>query len=194
MPMIPCPSCDQSISVTVSQAGAQVDCPNCQKSIRIPNLGDLRRLAAAETGEIHGNSAALPARKSQESTTARRLIFAGLMGIAGVAAIVGLFCLVRFLSIQVPATTEIHIAEIDSMYHQVSAAQLIREWQQMEKFGLDATAPYPYKKLAIEKSLWQRNGLISLAVLMVCVGAGVVLARSDARSVKSNKSAERITS
>lgn len=182
MPLISCPSCDQEISVVVSQAGSGVACPGCQKWIPIPNLGDLKRLAAAEQMRSGSDTEPLRSAPSLDANTGRRIVFAGLMAIAGIAAIVGLFCFVRYLAIQVPATTETHIAEVERMYHQVSAAQLVREWQQMEKFGLEAVAPYQYKQLAVEKANWRRNSLICLAVFLLCSVIGTIIARSDSRS------------
>jgi hypothetical protein len=185
MPLLPCPSCDQKIAVVVSQAGSEITCPGCQKEIQIPNLGDLKRLGAAQAENSGEFAKEFRGKTSPETNAGRRVLFAGLMAIAGTAVIIGIFCFVRYLAIQVPATTETHIAEIDGMYHQVSAAQLVREWQQMEKYGLDVAAPYQYKKLAIEKASWGRNSLIALVVFVLCGGVATVIARSDSRSQRT---------
>lgn len=186
MPLISCPSCDHEIPVVVSQAGSGVACPGCQKMIEIPNLGELKRLAAAEQIRSGIDAESSRSAQSPDANSGRRVVFAGLMAIAGIAAIVGLFCFVRYLAVQVPATTETHIAEVEQMYHQVSAAQLVREWQQMEKFGLEAVAPYQYKVLAVEKANWGRNSLICLAVFLLCSVIGTIVARSDSRSRRNS--------
>ena len=111
----------------------------------------------------------------------RRIVFAILMLIAGTAAAAGLFSAIRYVAIDVPATTETHIAEMERMYKEIPASQLVREWQQMEKFGLDATTPYNYKKLAIEKARWGRNGLIGLGVVLISVVVATVLGVGDSR-------------
>lgn len=182
MPLLPCPSCDQKIPVVVSQAGSEITCPGCQKRISIPNLGDLKRLGASQAESSGEGVKEFRQKASSETSAGRRVLFAALMAAAGTAAIVGIFCFVRYLAIQVPTNTEAHIAEIEGMYHQVSAAQLVREWQQMEKYGLDVVAPYQYKKLAIEKAGWGRNSLIALVVFVLCGGIATVIARSDSRS------------
>jgi hypothetical protein len=183
MPLLPCPSCDQKISVVVSQAGSEIACPQCQKIVRIPNLGDLRRLAAdsdtfAATANLRGSSTASPA-------IARRIVFAISLGIAGLATLVGGFCLVRYMNIEVPATTQSHIAEIEAMYPQASAAQLVREWQSMEKYSLEVTAPYNYKRTAIEKQSWLNRCLASLAVLAISMLSAITCGYLDSASRKS---------
>ncbi len=181
MPLLPCPHCDQKISVSISQAGTPVTCTNCQQVVEIPKLGELRQLASQADAD-NGAAATRTARGAVSDTNSgRRVLFAGLLAIAGVAAIVGLFCLVRYLAITVPATTENHVEEIERMYKQVSAAQLVREWQQMEKYGLDVASPYGYKKLAIEKEGWGRKGLACLAVIVTSIGFATVLGLTEAK-------------
>ncbi|MGV3486170.1 MAG: hypothetical protein ACO1RT_17260, partial [Planctomycetaceae bacterium] len=105
-----------------------------------------------------------------EASEGSRVLFGGLLAIAGIAALAGAFCLVRYLAVEVPMTTEGHIEEVAQVFKQVPPAQLVREWQQMEKYGLDVTSPYRYHKLAIEKANWGRNGLICLAILVASLG------------------------
>jgi len=181
MPSISCPVCGRAIPVVVSQAGSEVTCSACQRSVAIPKLGELRRLEAEQSGNSE-NAVAKRRQSNGEANATRRLCFAGATAIAFLAALIGLFCLVRWALIQVPANTEIHVAEVNTMFHQVGAAQLVREWQQMEKYGLELTGLYGYKKMEIEKSTWANYGLISLAVFLLASGLATVLGIGDAKS------------
>lgn len=181
MPLLPCPHCDQKVSVAISQAGSQVKCQGCQQVIPVPKLGELKRIASEEAASGMVSESVAANAISSDSQAGKRVLFGGLLAIAGVAAIVGLFCLVRYLSVDVPATTEMHIAEIDQVFHQSPAAQLVREFQEMEKFNLDASAPYNYKKLEKEKSRWARNSLIAAGVLGLSMAVAIYLGLSDKR-------------
>jgi ribosomal protein S27E len=184
MPQLPCPQCDQKISVMISQAGSKVTCPGCQREIPIPTLGELRRLITQSESESPGTvEGAIPPLAS-ESATGRRIVFAILMLIAGSAAVAGTFCAIRYFTIEVPGTSESHIAEMSRMYHEVSAGQLVREWQQMEKYGLDTAAPYGYKKLETEKLRWGRNGLIALGCFSLAIIPAAILGLGDSRGKK----------
>lgn len=181
MPSLKCPQCNHDVTVSISQAGAQVSCPSCQATIQVPKLGDLKRLTeAAAAGDPQSSPPPLPST-NLANQTASRVLFGGALAVAGLSAIVATFCLVRYLSIEVPATTEIHIEEIDRMYHGVSAAQLIREWQQMEKNALDVAFPYNYKKLEVEKARWARNTAIAGGVSAIGILMAVFLGLADSR-------------
>jgi len=184
MPHLSCPQCDQKIMVAVSQAGSKTTCPNCQREVAIPTLRELRRLRDPSDSTDPSEK-----QQSSESTTARRIVFAILMLIAGTTGIAGLFSAVRYVAIEVPATTETHVAEIERAYKQVPASQLVREWQQMEKFGLDSSTPYNYKRMAIEKARWGRNGLIGLCVFAMSVIVATMLGIRDSRQkIRDSKS------
>jgi hypothetical protein len=164
MPLLPCPFCSTTVDVPTSRAGSEIDCPSCQKSIPVPKLGELRKLASQTTGSTANPSIA-------GVGSGPRAAFALLMGIATIAIIGGSYCMVRFAAIDVPATTEDHIAEVEQMYSQIPAAQLVREWQELEDFSPEIAHPYVYQEIADEKSLWLRNGLIGFSI---AAAAGVI--------------------
>jgi hypothetical protein len=89
------------------------------------------------------------------------------MAIAAIAIVGASYCVVRFAAIAVPATTEEHIAEVEQMYAQMPASQLVREWQEMEDFSPELASPYTYQLIADEKSQWLRNALIGFAIAAV---------------------------
>lgn len=164
MPLLPCPSCSATVEVPVSRAGSEIDCPTCHKIISVPKLGELRKLES--------NPVSPAARQAvASSATGNRAAFALLMGIAVIAIVGGSYCLVRFAAIEVPATTEEHIAEIEEVYSQLPPAQLVREWQEMEDFSQELANPYVYQEIANERSEWLRNALIGFAI---AAGASVI--------------------
>ncbi len=181
MPLLPCPHCDQSVEVAISQAGSETTCGSCQQVLLIPKLGELRRLASESANKLPESGSRTSVQASAGS--AKRLFFAVLLGIAGIATLVGLFCLFRYLAIEVPATTADHIAEVTAIYNNVPAGQLVREWQQMEKFDLDATGPYKYKRLQVEKAAWGAKGLAAVAVIVLAMSIALIIAKADKKSI-----------
>ena len=61
--------------------------------------------------------------------------------IATACLLVAGFCGIRWSLIDVSGTTEQHIANYREQYKGLTAAELIREYEQMEKYGLDLAAP-----------------------------------------------------
>jgi hypothetical protein len=181
MPLLACPHCGQKVSVAISQAGAEVACSGCQQTIPVPKLGELKRLAAEQA---LGSEQPQPLPSDNfpaTDQTGRRVLFGGLLAIAGIAAIAGLFCVVRYLSVEVPATTEMHIAEIDRLYRQSPAAHLVGEWEELEKLNLEFVGPFAYKKMEKDKARWGRNSLLAGSVLALSVTAAMFLGFGERR-------------
>jgi hypothetical protein len=154
MPLLHCPSCSASVDVPTSRAGSEIQCPSCHTTISVPKLGELRKL----------ESQASPDGKSATSNTGQRTAFALLLTIAAIALVGASYCMVRFAAIEVPATTEEHIAEIELFYSQMPVAQLVGEWREMEDFSPELASPYTYQLIADEKAEWLRSGLIGFAI------------------------------
>ncbi len=152
MPLLPCPSCSATVDVPTSRAGSEMSCPSCNKTIQVPKLGELRKLESQAAAPATGGA------------TGHRAAFALLMGIAAIAIVGASYCVVRFVAIEVPATTEQHIAEIDVAYSEMPVSQLVREWQEMEDFSPEMASPYVYQAVADEKSQWLQNALIGFAI------------------------------
>lgn len=164
MPLLPCPFCSAVVDVPTSRAGSEIDCPSCHRSVPVPKLGELRKLESVPTSPATNQTLA-------GSATGHRAAFALLMSIAAIAIVGASYCMVRFAAIDVPATTEDHIAEIEEVYAQLPAAQLVREWQDMENFSPQLANPYVYQVIANERSAWLRNALIGLTI---AAAAGVI--------------------
>ena len=169
MHLLPCPTCRTPIPVSPSHAGNQTSCPDCQSKVQIPKLGELRRLPVAEdslSDERQGIAG------SSERSIARGTGFLVLGLIATASLLITGFCGIRWVLIDVPKTAEQHMSEIREHYRGLTAAELIREYEQMDSYGIDLVSPYDYKKLQIEKDTWGRNASIAGAVAsLACLGA-----------------------
>ncbi len=174
MPKLPCPACGFSIEVAISRAGSEVACPSCEKIISVPKLGELRRLAA------DADAAPSPA-VAGGTPIGLRAAFACLIGIAAIAAVFGGYCLVRFASIPKPPTTADHLAEVETVYPQLAAAQLVREWQTMESFTEAFAHPYEYQMVANVRRGWLVRGLIGLGIAAALTIAAAVMMRTSRR-------------
>jgi len=166
MPLISCPLCSAAVDVPASRAGSEIDCPSCKQTIPIPKLGELRKLQIEDTA-----SANRPTVQSdtlaRSSGAGQRVAFGMLMAVAALATVGASYCMVRYFAIHVPATTEDHLAEVDELYPQMSAAQLVDEWKEMEDFSEQLARPYMYQVIAEEKSNWLVNALIGFAVAAI---------------------------
>lgn len=166
MPTLSCPHCSRPVEVATSRAGSDLPCPHCEQIIAVPKLGELRQL--------ENEQAAAPA-PANAGRIGSRVAFAVLLAIAAIAASIAAFCLIRYAAITAPETTEGHIARIEEIYPQLSPAELVREWQELEKFTPETTGPYVYQRIAAEKSGWLQQGLIGLAVAAIATLIAVAL-------------------
>lgn len=178
MYLLSCPSCGVVQKVTPAQAGGQVVCPACGELVRIPKLGDLRQLPQADAATAVGTA-------REPGSPLRRFGFVafGLVGIAGL--LVAGFCLIRWALIEVPTTTEQHIAELRDTYANVSASQLVIEYEDIEQFGVDLASPMAYQAIVDNKSAWGRNALYAGIVGLLAIAAAGGLAAVARRRPES---------
>lgn len=179
MHLLPCPSCQSSIRVSPSQAGDATNCPACQTSVVIPRLGDLRKLPQEEDSAPSGSHAAVAAGAS--TSTWRRVTFVILGLIATASLLIAGFCGLRWSLIDNPFSTEVHIATIRDQYSGLSAAQLIREYEEMDRYGLDLAAPYKYKVTESIKNQWGMNAVIAAGVGGLAVLGAIAVSVSGRR-------------
>jgi hypothetical protein len=144
--------------------------------VAIPNLGQLRQLPLAER-----DSSVDPA-VPVETSSWRRAGFLVLGLVAVASLVIAGFCGIRWSLVEVPFTTESHIAEVRKQYRETSAAQLIREYEQMEKLSLDLTGPYTYKKAEMKRDKWGQNASIAAAIGGLAILGAIALAVSGGRN------------
>lgn len=173
MYLLPCSSCDASIPVSPSQAGNETICPECQTSVTVPKLGDLRGLPRDDQ-QPAGD---LPQGGTMSSAGSMGFVVFGL--IAAVCMLVAGFCGIRWSLIEVEMTTEEQIAYYEEQYQTLTAAQLIREFEQMDGDTFDTGGPSVYKAAELEKRDWGQNasiaggiGLVSLLTAFAIAGSG----------------------
>jgi hypothetical protein len=88
-----------------------------------------------------------------------------VLGLIGTASlVVAGFCGIRWVLIDVPNTTEEHIATITEQYGTLSAAELIREYEQMDRYGIELVTPYRYKQVQMKKDSWGWNASMAGAI------------------------------
>ena len=138
MHLLPCPECEASIPVSPSQAGDQATCPACQAAVPIPKLGELRQLPL-EGGQAAEADAAGPRELESSVWTRASFLLLGLLAVASL--LIAGFCTIRWYLVEVVATSEQHVAQLREDYQGLSAAQLIREYEDIEKSGLDLPGP-----------------------------------------------------
>ena len=169
MYLLPCPHCEESAEVSPARAGDEIPCPHCGQNIPVLKLGELRQLPTAEgdaaTEKSNAKVAEGRANRPTVLFTAFGLLAAGLFLAAA-------FCLVNWATISVPLTTEGHIDEFRQAYKEVSSAQMIREWEEINRNGVDLPAMYQYRVMELDKQAWLTNaGLFSGAGLLAVIGA-----------------------
>lgn len=166
---LPCPSCSAIQHVSVAKAGDVVICDQCGADVPVPKLGDLKRLAPVETASQGRQGGA-----SEESGKSP-MLFVGLGLLAVAALVIAAFCGLRWALITVPMTTEGHIARYAEEYPQVAPAVLIREYESMEKYGLELAGPLGYTKISDQKREWGTNAVVASGVGLVSIVSAFVL-------------------
>ncbi|MEO9594476.1 hypothetical protein, partial [Rhodopirellula bahusiensis] len=133
--------------------------------------------AEGDSAEAKSQARAAEGRANRPTVlfTALGLLAAGLFLAAA-------FCAVNWATITVPLTTEGHIDEFRQAYKEVSSAQMIREWEEINRSGVDLPAMYQYRVMELDKLAWLRNaGLFFGAGLLAVIGA-VFVGRSGRAS------------
>lgn len=175
MHLLSCPQCDASIPVSTSKAGQQIACPQCDCLVDVPKLGELRKAPLAD-------EAAQSKDAGQVSDTGvsggKSVLFVGSSLIATACLLVAIYCGIRWVLIDVPMTTNQHIAVLKDELPKRTAAELIREYEDMEKFGPKITRPMNYKLIANDKSEWGFNTLVASSVGAICVLVAAVSAKA----------------
>ena len=94
------------------------------------------------------------------------------------------FCGIQWANVDAPITTATHLQDVRETYSKLEAARLIREFEDMEKYGLTIASPYQYKQQLNKKNAWGQKALIAA---VVCCGCGImafILAGSTRAAVK----------
>ena len=125
-----CPECQTANSVTPAKAGGELACAACSHSIAVPKLGELKRLplvdGSAEKSQLQTGPSGLSGGRS--------MAFAALGAVSLLCFLGTAFCGVNWATINVPTTTESHLADLKATYRMASAARLIREYEDITKY------------------------------------------------------------
>ena len=173
MHLLTCPNCQASIPVAKSQAGGQLTCPDCQNRLTIPKLGDLKQLPLADQPDESHDF-----QPRTEISVARRFGSGLFAFITVIALLTAIYCGIRWFLIENPITTEQHVAELRTEYRTLDPARLIREYEAMEKYGLELPEPFKYKKIANNKWAWGRNALTAGGTGLLSLTMAILLGMS----------------
>ena len=158
---LPCSHCKAILSVSPARAGEDLPCPECQQSTRVPSLGKLKSLPRVDND--------VSERSVLEEPSRGGLWFSICGGLATLTLIAAGFCGIRYSLIAVPNTSQGHANEMKELYRSAGAAELIREYENMEEFRMELALPYKYKQVAIEKEQWGRS------MIAACLASGCLL-------------------
>lgn len=173
---LPCPHCGKILELAASRAGSEIECSACHQLVSVPKLGHLRQRQAEQqqpSSDLRPTGAIGPAAADTMLWT--RLGFVASIGVVAIALGLAGFCLVRYLVIEVPETTESHLQQIDEFYSQVSAAQLVEQWRQLETFREDTAGPYAYQRVAQQKARWAMRATSGLVVALIALALALGL-------------------
>jgi len=92
---------------------------------------------------------------------------------------VAVFCGIRWSMVTVPQTTEGNIADLRQQYSELPPANLIREWEDMENYGLDIVGTFKYHTLQKQKDDWGVSTLVAIGIgfLAMVIGFGAAIRR-----------------
>ena len=100
-------------------------------------------------------------REKSKSSTGGSVVF-GVFGLIGLACLVtAAFCGIRWFLLPVPISTEEHLAQISEIFDTLSAAELIRNYEDLEENDLDLSLPYTYKTAKLYRDNWGQNASIA---------------------------------
>lgn len=153
----------------------------------VPKLGELRRLPPSEESPRD----TIP--RNNESSVGAGIVFA-VLGLIAIASLLAAgYSGIRWATVKTsstteelpenneerPENTEEHLELMREILDKSPPASMIREFEDMEKFSLDITAPYGYKRMENEKTKWGRATLVSGLIGLVCV-IGAIAAGASA--------------
>jgi hypothetical protein len=183
MHLLPCP-CGHRIAIAPSQAGGTTRCPACEREISVPLLRELRRLPPADERDA--------ATAAPQRSTAARVAFSLLLGIAVVTGGAAIGSLVRWQTIPVPYTMEEHLRDSHEYFKQAPPAELVGWWSALEQQALTHRHPPFYLQEAQRRSWWRRATLITGTLALLGAAAAWALLRfSDPRRSPDAPTARR---
>ncbi len=179
MYVLPCPHCETDLTVTPARAGDDLQCPQCEQTVRVPSLGKIKNLPRTD---------GMAAEKRSVEPARNGILFALCGAFATIALIIAGFCGIRYSLIEIPVTEQEHIDSLKKRYQAAGAAELIREYEEMEKFHLELATPYKYKRVETEKQGWGRNAILAAGTSgLLLLGAAGLLVR-DRKSASKKRS------
>ena len=169
--LFPCSQCDHELELVATQAGQEIDCPDCGQTIEAPKLGVLRQLPVVEQ---------TAAKKTLgRNTRLKRTLFATGLGLAVVLGGIG-GALYKYASdMIVDPQLEKLFAQFDEEIEQMPTPQVLDIWSQMNfEEGLGEWREMGYARYRAQGTILQRvaYGVIGLAFvgLLMLIGSFMI--------------------
>ncbi len=162
--LLPCPNCEHQFSLTTSQAGQPLECPECSNATNAPKLGTLKQLPVSE------GSSTTPTATTNGTIGWKRYVFVLGLVTAVVAGIAGVSLYSYSQSLFTPADVEGHISLIDQDLDQCSPVVLWDIWHDPSRNfeeGLGEWAEPTYARYNKQSAILKNfaYGLLGLAGL-----------------------------
>jgi len=170
--LLSCPNCDAVESVGPAKAGDAITCSRCGERIAVPKLGELRQLPEAGTADTGAAADQVPGSPAAAGNSLGFLA-AGIVAVGLLLA--AAFCGVRWLTVDVPATTQTHLEFFEEAYEAATPAQMVGEFEEMTATGLNLPKMYNYRTAEIERAGWQRKTLVFTGLGVLCIGIAAIL-------------------
>ena len=178
MYLLPCPHCENEIPVANYQAGDETTCSQCGQSVAIPKLGELRQLPTVEVPSTPGAAGESGGGDLSPVRRGGFLLF-GLIALA--SFLIAVFCGINWFLSETSGSTEQHLESVRTEYGKVPAAQLIREFEDMENLSLELTLPYQYKVKENRRREWGQNATVAGTVGGLSILAAMLLVLTGRR-------------
>jgi len=176
-----CPECQSKVPVSPAKAGGEVPCPQCGENIAVPKLGELKKLPQVQDA---GVSAIDDAPRGLSG--GRSMAFAALGAVSLLCFLGAAFCGVNWATIEVPATSKTHLESLRETYEQLSAARLVREYEDITELGVDVPQPYPYRTIELSKQAWGNKAAAFAIAGLLAAGISVFVGRQSSSRPVTN--------
>lgn len=170
-----CPHCNGSIAVSAAKAGSQTACEHCGRTVTVPKLGQLRQLPPMDQAASGSSPEKNSPERGSDADSPLPIIALGLLATA--AMLVGGYAAIRYVLSPVDLTTDQHLAQYDEAYRTEPVAVLIREYENIEQYGLELPLPAAYIKQAEIKRQWGTTAIAAAVVGIASAGGLTYLSR-----------------
>lgn len=169
---LPCPNCSETIPVVTKMAGQTISCQDCDNSVEVPPMREIRRLEPLVENDT--DSSQIKQRSSKRSETGSWLFSSGLL-LAGIATLAAVSLWLYANSLQTESTVQEDIEFVSQQLTVATPGTVWSVWSEMKETGLpewQETVQTRYNKQAkILKTIAYGIGVLSALGLIMMIGS-----------------------